>query len=199
MSKYIIDVGDAYIRHGLERTLTIPVRINEHEDHWMNTRIPVTPYIEPDIEKVRREEYEKGFDAGRMLNRGKYEKGLNDAWEAARKIILSSKRGGFSIDEFAECFGRNTLKYDVLEDYSASEAVEKISKYELEKEELKVGDEVKCIKENWTAIVTKIKEESLTLMDASGAIANGYEITRFVKTGRHFHEIAAVLAKMKEE
>ena len=64
MSKYIIDVGDAYIRHGLERTLTIPVRINEHEDHWMNTRIPVTPYTEPDMEKVREEAYQQGYEQG---------------------------------------------------------------------------------------------------------------------------------------
>lgn len=63
MSKYIIDVGEGYIRHGLERTLTIPVRINEYEDHWMDTRIPVTPYTEPvDIEKVRKEAYQKGLD-----------------------------------------------------------------------------------------------------------------------------------------
>jgi len=60
MGKYIIDVGEGYIRHGLERTLTIPVRINEHEDHWIDTRIPVTPYTEPDLEQVRKEAYEKG-------------------------------------------------------------------------------------------------------------------------------------------
>ena len=48
----------------------------------------LTPYTEPDLERVRKEAYDKGFDAGRTLNTGKYEKGLNDAWECARKIFL---------------------------------------------------------------------------------------------------------------
>ena len=64
MSKYIIDVGDAYVRHGLERTLTIPVRINEHEDHWMDTRIPLTPYTEPDTSEAYQQGYEEGYAVG---------------------------------------------------------------------------------------------------------------------------------------
>ena len=67
------------------------------------------------------------------------------------------------------------------------------------KGKIQVGDEVKCIRAGWTAIVTKIKEDGyLTLMGNDGAIANGYDEKDFIKTGRHFPEIAEVLQKMKE-
>ena len=67
------------------------------------------------------------------------------------------------------------------------------------KGKIQVGDEVKYIRVGWTAIVTKIKEDGyLTLMGNDGAIANGYDEKDFIKTGRHFPEIAEVLQKMKE-
>ena len=183
MSKYIIDVGDAYVRHGLERTLTIPVRINEHEDHWMDTRIPVTPYTEPDTEKVREEGYEQG---------------LSDAWQAARKIAISEESGGLTCREMQRIFC--TDETDDIFDMSASETIEKIRQYEQEKEEqIQVGDEVRNIENGWIAVVSNIDGECMTLMDTNGALGDGYDVNRFTKTGRHFPEIAAVLAKMKEE
>ena len=92
MSNYILDVGEGYIRHGLERTLAIPVRINEHEDHWMDTRIPVTPYTAPDLEQVRKEAYEDGFKNAvhncpegcpyvEQARKEAYEKGYNNGYE----------------------------------------------------------------------------------------------------------------------
>ena len=67
------------------------------------------------------------------------------------------------------------------------------------KGKIQVGDEVKCIRAGWTAIVTKIKGDGyLTLMGNDGEIANGYDEKDFIKTGRTFPEIAEVLRKMKE-
>ena len=68
------------------------------------------------------------------------------------------------------------------------------------KGKIQVGDEVKCIRAGWTAIVTKIKEDGyLTLMGNDGAIANNYDEKDFIKTGRRFPEIAEVLRKMRED
>ncbi len=68
------------------------------------------------------------------------------------------------------------------------------------KGKIQVGNEVKCIRAGWTAIVTKIKEDGyLTLMGNDGAIANGYDEKDFLKTGRNFPEIAEVLEKMRGE
>ena len=67
------------------------------------------------------------------------------------------------------------------------------------KGKIQVGDEVKCIRAGWTAIVTKIKGDGyLTLMGNDGEIANGYDEKDFIKTERRFPEIAEVLRKMKE-
>lgn len=134
MGKYIIEVGDAYVRHGLERTLTIPVRINEHEDHWIDTRIPVTPYTEPDLEQVREEAYRQGYDTGYGTKVNEfYEQGLVDAWKAARKIAISEESGGLTCREMQRIFC--TDETDEIFDMPASEAIEKIRQYEQEQQE----------------------------------------------------------------
>ena len=62
-----------------------------------------------------------------------YQQGLNDAWEAARKVTQVREYGGYG-DCLEEVFGRNRVPWDVF-DYSATEAIEKIRQYEQEKEE----------------------------------------------------------------
>ncbi len=231
MKKYIIEFS--------EDPHTIRLMKLKNGDECPATEFKtVTPYTEPDLERIKQKSYDKGYSNGHQdgykkgmndyLNTPDFEqvrkeayeqgrkdvetqfcsydacknrqeeylRGLADAWEAARKILFNPDDGGMSAVDVNEVFGENS--WTVMKDFSASEVVAKIKEYEDSKHKIKVGDEVKCIEANWTAIVTKIKEESLTLMDYSGAIANGYKITRFVKTGRHFPEIAAVLAKIKE-
>ena len=81
--------------------------------------------------------YEDGYKAGyegRCLltdeecladQKRQYERGLNDAWECARKIVLGS---GYSRDELIEIFGVG--EWTVLETVNALEAVTKIKEYE---------------------------------------------------------------------
>lgn len=83
----------------------------------------LTPYTEPDLEQVRKDAYEEGFDAGRTLNTGKYGKGLNDAWEAARKIWE------YDTTTLKAIFGEVT-RMDCYMRFTASEAIEKIHQYE---------------------------------------------------------------------
>ena len=67
------------------------------------------------------------------------------------------------------------------------------------KGKMQVGNEVKCIRAGWTAIVTRIREDGrLTLMGNDGALAESYDEKEFIKTGRHFPEIVEVLQRMKE-
>ena len=147
----------------------------------------LTPYTEPDTEKVREEAYQQG---------------LSDAWEAARKIVCRISDGGYTQDLLDSIFGSHNYQ-SIMAQYSASDAVEKISKYKpeqkQEEEQIQVGDEVWNIKDGWIAVVSNIDGECMTLMDTNGALGDGYDVNRFTKTGRHFPEIAAVLAKMKEE
>ena len=82
-----------------------------------------------------------------------------------------------------------------MRDYSASECIEKIRQYEQEKEKIHIGDEV--ISPDGEGVVTEISDRIVRIMysNGSGYIIKPEELT---KTGRHFPEIAEVLAKMKE-
>ena len=211
IGKYIIDVGEGYTRHGLERTLTIPVRINEHEDHWMDTRIPVTPYTEPDLDAIRTEAYEKGVqdtkqhwvDAPRTCAyKCGYENGLNDAWKCARKIGSESMYGlekmGF---DFSQCvIADYNPSWFVVKNYSASECIEKIRQYEQRQEGFHVGDEFENESGKKFVVLKMNGKEIDRYIDGDGktyVMDTKYSVIR--KTGRHFPEIAAVLEKMRGE
>ena len=92
------------------------------------------PYTEPDLDAIRNEAYEKGaqdtkqhwVDAPRTCAyKLGYENGLNDAWEAARKVVALS-----TVDR-RKVFGSEYM-YSILEEHTASEAIEKIRAYEQE-------------------------------------------------------------------
>ena len=155
-------------------------------------------YAEPDTEKVMEEayteakidagqEYENGYDAGHNVG---YQQGLSDAWEAAKKIAIMDTDTSESVTGY---FGLHNIMHNL----TASEAIEKIRQYEQE-QQIQVGDEVRNVKSGWTAVVTRISDDDcLTLMDGNGAIAEGYEITRFTKTGRHFSKLVALQEEMR--
>jgi ribosomal protein L40E len=69
-----------------------------------------------------REIYTKQVDSG-------YKKGLEDAWECAKKVVLPSYEGGLAFDVFEEIFGECGYQR-VLKKYKVSEAMQKITEYE---------------------------------------------------------------------
>lgn len=92
--------------------------------------ITCEPYTAPDLEQIKREAYEKGFDAGRMLNKGKYEKGLADMYEVMKKIILDKEDGGFDTTTYCKIFGYGISFHAILKRFTASEIIAKIEEYE---------------------------------------------------------------------
>ena len=79
-----------------------------------------------------------------MIKNGEdvYEKGLNDAWELAHKIVGEIDKGGYTMRELSDTFGIcNTAK--IFSKFTYSEALAKIQEYE-KKEEIKLvpGDVV---------------------------------------------------------
>lgn len=137
-----------------------------------------------------------------------YERGLNDAWEAARRIVLPSDCYANGLyGNMKEIFGLNDyLARGVFTDFSASEAVAKIKEYEekqaeeqtKEEEKFKVGDEV----------ITDIRRFIVLGIDAGGwyhlwCLDNGltYETIcskDLTKTGRSFPQLAELFKQMKE-
>ena len=154
--------------------------------------------------------YENGFIAGHLkaeksgqsFYEDGYQRGLNDAWEAARKIALTE---GLGIDGMYAVFGTEDPE-PIFREYSASECIEKIRQYEQEKEEIKVGDEVKGGDEKYIVLqkyLNNIDELMVVLFNTKNGEIDKWHLNNtngaiFEKTGRHFPEIAEVFAKMRE-
>lgn len=100
-----------------------------------------------------------------------YQRGLEDAWEAARKIC--------------ELFGGGGAVFR----YSAKEAIEK-----LRASEIHVGDEVESCRGRW--VVCKTDGVLAYGLDTEW-VKHIEELSKLEKTGRNFPEVAALLDKMK--
>ena len=66
-----------------------------------------------------------------------YQRGLEDSWDASRKIVLDGD-DGLNLDELYSIFG-DCDQYRILEAFSASEAIEKIREYEKKQKEARSG------------------------------------------------------------
>ena len=124
------------------------------------------------------------------LEKQAYQRGLADAWEAAKKLWDLK---GDTIKVF-----RKYSVFDILDCYTASEVIEKIRQHEQEKEEQKriqVGDEIEVV--SGKAVVVYVDERKVRYVYSNGVYAFDY-IDKVTKTGRHFPEIAEVLQKMRD-
>ena len=154
----------------------------------------LTPYTEPDLDAIKQEEYEKGYKTAKVqcdiqaekdlreVGERHYQKGLSDAWEAARKIQDTGGNLNWWI--------HNT---------SAFEAIEKIRQYEQEKEEIKVGDEVATDAGNRASVLYENPDGTQAFVFKSDGTAAWWTKSALHRTGRHFPEISEVLKKMREE
>ena len=141
----------------------------------------LTPYTDPDTEVISEVAYEKGFAAGRDAAKETYsdgykagrqdekyvsaesrneayQRGLNDAWKAAKKNYLPEDHGGLGYKTRMKVFGTDNIGW-IFKNLSASEAIEKIHAFEKKKkeeQEIKVGDWVQ--NENVIGVVTYIEQ-----------------------------------------
>lgn len=116
-----------------------------------------------------------------------YNKGLNDAWKLARKIILPSLMGGYTADEIKNIFDKNTYIL-VMSDFTPQEALAKVKPYEEKRNEIRVGDVVikkGCIE----SIVTKIDGHIVYRLFRDGSCASCTNKKDLKKTGKHFYSI----------
>lgn len=119
-----------------------------------------------------------------------YQRGLNDAWEAARKIANSPGNGGFP--ELYSIFGSYSSSA-VLNGLKAAEAIAKIRAYE-DAQVIRAGDEVSSCRGDW--VVCKTDGVLAYGLDTEW-VKHVEELSKLKKTGRHFPEVAALLEKMK--
>lgn len=124
-----------------------------------------------------------------------YDKGLSDAWDAAKKIF------DMDGDTIVEVFD-DYSPYNVTQKCTAAEAIAKIKAYEDKQKqdaEIKVGDEVYSDAFDDKGIVTHITNDKVSCVCI---ICNGFTMMKvglcgLHKTGRHFPQIAEVLAELR--
>jgi len=129
-----------------------------------------------------------------------YQQGLEDAWEAARKIILDKNDDtGLSLSEVAQIF-YTASSYKILKENTASEAIAKIKEYEEQQKHdaIQIGDEVVYMDENKPRVVVRISGQSAVQITSDGKCAI-CEVEKLHKTGRTFPQIAEVLKEMRGE
>ena len=134
-----------------------------------------------------------------------YKKGLNDAWEAARKICGVPADGSLTLGGAQDIFGTIVVS-EIFKRNTPFEAISKIREYEEKKkaeDEIKVGDEVIIRDEPTFRYVVLHSAGNIFSGMASGFDRNGawgtFEKKRARKTGRHFPQIVEVLERMKGE
>ena len=144
--KYILELEDKPLCVFDEDTQTYFPRLRRVKGFYslvfdQNGLNKLTPYTEPDLEQVRKEAFKNGYDAAckdidiKSKTNAAYQKGLEDAWEAARKIIHMPE--GDLLNIFTECYSAVCTALQVLLKYDASECIEKIRQYEQEKDGLR--------------------------------------------------------------
>lgn len=201
--KYIVEIGR------LERLYKAFIGAHgKPEITWLSPEVDLTPYTEPDMEQVKKEAYDKGYENGFIAGHLKAEKsgqsfyedgyqcGLNDAWEAARKIASDNAGQNYSI------FGQH-FTVEILNTHSASEVIEKIRQYEQEKEELKKEQFFTAEEVMRQYLDTFCKGKSCTgcpLHTPDFTCGRGYHFltNKQVSDEEVRKAYAAVLAKMKE-
>ncbi len=115
-----------------------------------------------------------------------YQKGLDDAWEMARKIVISPFDGGMNIDDLVQCFGE--LSYSRLFRSPASEAKAKYDAWKEKKEQeeqIHVGDVVETVYGNY--VILRDSGNGFFLgMELQNNELNNLHKNNFKKTGKHY-------------
>lgn len=115
-----------------------------------------------------------------------YNKGLNDAWNLTKKIVLLARDGGYSWQELKDIFGY-TDRESVFETYTPQEALAKVKAYEEECNKIKVGDVVTTNGSELEGIVTKVVGHVVYRLFRDGSCGDFYK-EDLVKIG-HFDSI----------
>lgn len=149
-----------------------------------------TVQVEVDTTKVEQEAYKKGLDV---------------AWDLAKRLIRQTAPVDLTRMGFGDSIRHENIT-EILNEFTASEALAKLRDYEARKkaedEAVKVGDEMENIDNtNIRMIVTFISPNNCYsgVRIGDGQVYGGLSPDRWRKTGNHFPEIAAVLEQMKGE
>lgn len=121
-----------------------------------------------------------------------YNAGLEEAWEYARKLMLSVEEGGVSIEVLNKVFDDNSAS-NILRKLSASMFISKLKEYE--EKQLEVGDEVWA--NDHKHVVTEIVSDDLIFTVNWHGQSGSFCIADLTKTGKHYPQILEVLNALR--
>ena len=128
-----------------------------------------------------------------------YQRGLEDAWNVARKIAVETDDGGVSIEALYKMFGTESMCM-IMKNNTVHDATDKLKAYEdKNSDRIEVGDEVTHKSDSvvWKAVCIRIDgdRQHMNLMGYTGAVGY-YPVDDFTKTGKHY-DIASILEAMR--
>lgn len=157
--------------------------------------------FEKTYEEAKKEGYEEADSNQKENAIYAYERGLDDAWECARKIS-QEEPFGLTTGELEQIFNTRSIG-TVIEKNTASEAISKIKEYEEKQkqtdDEIKVGDEVYIDDKGRKAVVSRVLDNGLYNIVFYNGDTNCVDRCFIAKSGRHFPCIEEVLNQMQEE
>jgi hypothetical protein len=139
---------------------------------------------------------QRGQDWKKKLE-AEYQRGLDDAWEAARKVVCDES---FDWNTILHIFNRSSFE-SIFGDLSASEAIAKLKAYEEKQkadDEIKIGDEVET-KDGKRFVVTTFGsgfDGDIAVGVCADGLGLGVDLKELRKTGRHF-DISSILKEMQ--
>ena len=140
--------------------------------------------------------YKKGLHDGESKCRycNEYQRGLEDAWECAKKLFSSMADSDI---EKAFPIEWNNGGFYALMNLQPQEAIEKLKAYEEKQktDEIKVGDEVKAIYNDILGTVTNVNGFEVCVLWRDGSVGM-WRVDELIKTNRHF-DISSILKEMQ--
>lgn len=156
-------------------------------------------FDEPGLDKLERLDGDYVNENFGELQDEAYAAGLNDAWELAKKIVLTVGDGGIEEDKLKELFDLPSIKrpsYWIFKECTPQKALAKIEAYEKESEEIKVGDVVEtedCI----AVVIDQYADDRYHVFTENGCVEDWCH-AEMAKTGKHI-DVSAILAEIGKE
>jgi hypothetical protein len=128
-----------------------------------------------------------------------YQKGLEDAWEVAKKIVLGPEDGGMSENDLFSAFGRYVCQA-ILREWTITKVIEAMEEWEKKRKDIHVGDEIWDKDGECKAVVMDEGNDGdiIVVLTENGCVEE-WERCEVSKSGKHHNEVTELVEKLREE
>ena len=186
--KYVIE--SAFENMSIQKIMQLGLDANGRITNW-------TDSIE-DVEELNSDYINEHF--GELQDEA-YQRGLEDAWEAAQKVVCKTTAGGMSLDTLKEIFGVQSPAA-IMQSNTAQQAIDKIKTYEDKRSDrIEVGDIVdRYLNDKFDGRGIYLGGNGdfwdCLFWENALPITLAFPKEQFKKTGKHY-DIASILEAMR--